>query len=95
MKLESHKKFVRNEKNFISLDLIIARGPNMEQFLDDVLKYHHEHVKEGLQMRCSKTFQAMSLPLVVVEALVIESCLYVSCHFPVPSSIKITPGMIT
>ena len=51
MKLDSHKSFVRKESNFYSLDLIIARGPNMEQFLNDVVKYHHEHVKEGLQMR--------------------------------------------
>ena len=52
VKMESHKKFVRNETNYSSLDLIIARGPSMEQFLDEVLKDPHEHVKdkEGLQM---------------------------------------------
>ena len=42
---------MNNEKNFISLDLLIARGPNMEQFLNDVIKYHKDHVKEGLMQR--------------------------------------------
>ena len=30
---------------------MIESGPNFEQFLRDVVKYHQEHVKEGLAER--------------------------------------------
>ena len=51
IKTDAHRTFVSSEKNFISLDMLIARGPNMEQFLNDVIRFHDQHKQEGLEMR--------------------------------------------
>ena len=39
MKTEKHIAFVQDGRNYCSLDLMINQGPNIEQFLEDVLKY--------------------------------------------------------
>ncbi|CAH1789270.1 unnamed protein product [Owenia fusiformis] len=44
---EQHRKFVATEENFTSLDSLIQQGPNMQRFLDDVLRYHTIHQVEA------------------------------------------------
>ena len=50
VKCESHKQFVKEKSNYSSLDAMISARPNLDQFLDDVIRYHKLHMQEGIKM---------------------------------------------
>ncbi|XP_072042071.1 uncharacterized protein [Amphiura filiformis] len=40
LKSNQHKEFVAKQNNYVNLDRMIAEGPNIDKFLEDVMKYH-------------------------------------------------------
>ncbi|XP_070566050.1 transcriptional regulator ATRX-like isoform X2 [Ptychodera flava] len=47
LKSDTHQAFVSKPRNYVSLDAMVSEGPNMERFLEDVLKFHSQ-AKEQL-----------------------------------------------
>ena len=46
---EQHRNFVRESNHYANLDVMIDEGPNMGQFLDDVMQNHEWQRLEGIR----------------------------------------------
>ncbi|XP_038044536.1 protein chiffon-like [Patiria miniata] len=46
---EQHRSFVRENNHYVNLDLMIDEGPNMDQFLEDVVQHHEWQKLEGIR----------------------------------------------
>ena len=46
---EQHRSFVRENNHYVNLDTMIDEGPNIEQFLSDVMQHYEWQRIEGIR----------------------------------------------